>query len=71
MPIATEPNIHLENRPGALAKVCKALAERKVNILAIHRRAQKSGALGTGQFACGQDGGCRGRIDLYGDGGGR
>ena len=34
MPIAKELNIQLENRPGALAKVSKALADAKVNILA-------------------------------------
>jgi hypothetical protein len=34
MPIAKELNIQLENRPGTLAKVCKGLAERKVNIMA-------------------------------------
>ena len=33
MPIARELNIQLENRPGALAKVCQALA-RNVNIVA-------------------------------------
>jgi len=35
MPIAKELNIQLENRPGTLAKMCKGLAERKVNILAV------------------------------------
>jgi len=34
MPIVKELDIPLENRPGALAKVCKALADRKINILA-------------------------------------
>jgi len=34
MPIAKELNIQLENRPGALAKVCRTLADRNVNILA-------------------------------------
>lgn len=34
MPIATELNIQLENRPGALAKVCQALAGGNVNIVA-------------------------------------
>ncbi len=35
MPTNTEFVIHLENRPGALAQVCRALADRNVNILAI------------------------------------
>jgi hypothetical protein len=34
MSTAKELNIQLENQPGTLAKVCKALADRKVNILA-------------------------------------
>lgn len=34
MPTVKELNIQLENQPGTLAKVCRALADRKVNILA-------------------------------------
>jgi len=34
MPTVKELNIQLENRPGALAKLCNALANRKVNIVA-------------------------------------
>ena len=34
MPIVKEVNIQLENEPGTLAKLCKALAYQKVNILA-------------------------------------
>jgi len=34
MPAVIEFNIQLENRPGTLAKVCKAIADRGVNILA-------------------------------------
>jgi hypothetical protein len=34
MPTVKEINIQLENRPGTLARVCKALNERKVNIIA-------------------------------------
>jgi hypothetical protein len=34
MPKVKELNIQLENRPGALAKLCNALATRKVNIVA-------------------------------------
>jgi hypothetical protein len=45
MPIARELNIQLENRPGALAKVCQALAGRTLNIVAfqastVERRSQ-------------------------------
>jgi len=34
MPISKEFAIHLEDRPGTLGKVCRALADRGVNILA-------------------------------------
>ena len=34
MPTSKELTIHMENRPGTLGKVCKALADQKVNILA-------------------------------------
>ena len=34
MPTAKELNIQLENRPGTLAKLCKGLGDRKVNIVA-------------------------------------
>ena len=34
MPTVKELNIQLEHRPSALAKLCKALADRKVNIVA-------------------------------------
>jgi hypothetical protein len=34
MPTVKELNIQLENRPGTLAKLCNALANRKVNIIA-------------------------------------
>ena len=34
MPIAREFSIHVDNRPGSLARVCKALAGRGVNIIA-------------------------------------
>jgi hypothetical protein len=34
MPITKELTIRMENRPGSLAKVCRALAERSVNIMA-------------------------------------
>jgi hypothetical protein len=36
MPTVKELTVPLENQPGTLAKLCKALADRKVNILAIH-----------------------------------
>jgi hypothetical protein len=34
MPTVKELNIQVENRPGTLAKLCSALASRKVNIVA-------------------------------------
>ncbi len=34
MPITTEFAIRMENRPGSLGKICRALADRGVNILA-------------------------------------
>lgn len=34
MPLAKELTIRLEDRPGTLANVCRALADRKVNIVA-------------------------------------
>jgi hypothetical protein len=34
MPTVKELNIQLENKPGTLAKLCNALASRKVNIVA-------------------------------------
>jgi hypothetical protein len=36
MPIAREFAINLEDRPGTLGKICQALAEQNVNILAFH-----------------------------------
>jgi hypothetical protein len=35
MQIATQLAVFLENRPGTLARVCEAIAEAKVNILAL------------------------------------
>lgn len=34
MPITKELTIRMDNRPGSLGKVCRALADRDVNILA-------------------------------------
>ena len=34
MPIAREFSLRLDNRPGSLATICKALADRGVNIVA-------------------------------------
>jgi hypothetical protein len=34
MPTVKELNIQVENRPGTLSKLCKGLADRKVNIVA-------------------------------------
>jgi len=36
MPISKEFTIRLEDRPGTLGKLCQALAEQNVNILAFH-----------------------------------
>ena len=36
MPTTKEFTIRLEDRPGALGKLCQALAEQNVNILAFH-----------------------------------
>jgi hypothetical protein len=36
MPITKEFTIRLEDRPGTLGKLCQALAEQNVNILAFH-----------------------------------
>src|ERR1700719_947890 len=36
MPIIKEFTIRLEDRPGTLGKLCQALAEQNVNILAFH-----------------------------------
>jgi hypothetical protein len=36
MPTVKELTVPLQNQPGTLAKLCKALADRKANILAIH-----------------------------------
>ena len=35
MPTNTEFTLHLEDRPGTLAQVCRALGDRKVNVLAL------------------------------------
>ena len=35
MPISMELTVHLENRPGTLGQVCRALADHKVNIVAL------------------------------------
>jgi hypothetical protein len=36
MPTTKEFTIHLEDRPGTLGKICRALADQNVNILAFH-----------------------------------
>ncbi len=33
MPFATEFTIHLDDQPGTLGEVCRALADRDVNII--------------------------------------
>ena len=35
MPIAKELTVRMDNRPGSLGKVCRALADRGVNIMAL------------------------------------
>jgi hypothetical protein len=35
MPITTELTIRMDNRPGSLGKVCRELADRGVNIMAL------------------------------------
>jgi hypothetical protein len=36
MPVTKEFTVLIEDRPGTLGKVCRALADRRVNILALH-----------------------------------
>jgi len=36
MPTVKEFTIHLEDRPGTLGKLCRAIADRGVNIVAFH-----------------------------------
>ena len=36
MPIIKEFTVLLDDRPGTLGKVCRALADRNVNVLALH-----------------------------------
>ena len=36
MPVTREYTVHLKDRAGTLGKVCRALADRGVNILALH-----------------------------------
>ena len=36
MPLTKEFTVLIEDRPGTLGKVCRALADRNVNILALH-----------------------------------
>src|SRR3989442_1204529 len=36
MPVTKEFTVLMEDRPGTLGKVCRALADRNVNILALH-----------------------------------
>lgn len=43
MPITKEFTIRLEDRPGTLGKLCQALAEQNVNILAYQQFAHEKG----------------------------
>jgi len=45
MPTAKELNIRLADRPGTLAKLCRALADRNVNILAFQSIALQGDSL--------------------------
>lgn len=48
MPTSKELTFHLEDRPGSLAKVCRALADSGVNILAFQSIASE----GKGRVRC-------------------
>ena len=43
MPINKEFTIRLEDKPGTLGKLCQALAEQSVNILAFHSSSHEKG----------------------------
>ncbi len=43
MPITKEFTIRLEDRPGTLGKLCQALAEQDINILAFHQFPHEKG----------------------------
>jgi len=43
MPVTKEFTIRLEDRPGALGKLCQALAEQDINILAFHQFPHEKG----------------------------
>ena len=43
MPIRTEFNIQLEDRPGTLSTICRALADARVNIVGIQAFALQKG----------------------------
>jgi hypothetical protein len=43
MPTVTEFTIHLEDRPGMLGKLCRAVADRSVNIVAFQSLPEERG----------------------------
>ena len=43
MPVTKEFNIRLEDRPGTLGKLCQALADQNVNILAFQQHPSEKG----------------------------
>jgi hypothetical protein len=43
MPTSKELSIRLEDRPGTLGKLCQALAEQSINILAFHACSPEKG----------------------------
>jgi hypothetical protein len=45
MPTSKELTIHMENKPGTLGKLCKALAEQRVNILAFQSVPSEKGSV--------------------------
>lgn len=45
MPTTQELTVHLGDRPGTLGKICRALADRKVNIVAFQSFASEGNSL--------------------------
>ena len=45
MPVSSQLTIPLSNQPGTLARACRALAEQKVNILALQYTTSEKSAL--------------------------
>jgi hypothetical protein len=45
MPVIKQLTVLVEDRPGALARICRALADQKVNILALQSSPSEGGGL--------------------------